>query len=247
MCTDLSQQIAFAIGKTVPSDGYDSQRHYSSLVYDLRKWLKRRKEGVFFILDGVYEIPAVEQAYARQIWNLLPFDLESCKFLITRVPKPDFALPLPKQFKEMPLPVFGPEESTRYLEDTSLDRATLDQVHSTWRGEPGSLAAVRRVVRSGVDRSRLFEETSRMHPQLFELEWEAVSDLSPETAKLAIAVIANDPRRLTSADLARLIRVGKEVLDRCLPSLTFLASRARDRVCHLCIRALPTLCPRQTL
>ncbi len=221
VCTDLSQQIAFAIGKTVPSDGYDSQRHYSSLVYDLRKWLKRRKEGVFFILDGVYEIPAVEQAYARQIWDLLPFDLEGCKFLITRVPKPDFALPLPKQFKEMPLPVFGPEESVRYLEDTSLDRATLDQVHSTWRGEPGSLAAVRRVVRSGVDRSRLFEEISRMHPQLFELEWEAVSDLSPD-AKLAIAVIANDPRRLTSADLARLLRVGKEVLDRCLPSLTFL-------------------------
>ena len=82
--TELGQQVARAIGHPVSADEPVSQQAYHSLILSLRRWLKRTEAPVYFVVDGLYEIPLIDSPSARQIWDLLPIDVSGCKFLITR-------------------------------------------------------------------------------------------------------------------------------------------------------------------
>ena len=221
VCTELGQQIARAVGDSVSADEAVSPQVYHSLMLSLRRWLKRQRTPVYFVVDGLYEIPATDSPAARQIWDLLPLDVTGCKFLITRDTTSQLNLPRPSSTKDWVLPLFNLEESIQFLNDTGLSRDNSEQLHRTCQGQPGWLATARRIVQSGVPRDILLDEVAEQLSTLFEIEWRTVDPLD-SSMQLGLAILAHDPRRHTVSDLARLTKMDEEGLVGRLKKLSFL-------------------------
>jgi len=194
---------------------------YHALMLSLRRWLKLQKAPVYFIVDGLYEIPVADSAAARQIWDLLPIDVPGCKFLITRDTASGLDLPRPESTKDWMLPLLNVEESVQFLADTGLSRADSEHLYRTSQGQPGWLATIRRIVQSGLPRDTLFDEIAEQLSTLFGIEWRTV-DPQDSSINLLLAILAHDRRYHTVSDLARLTKINEAILEERLKSLSFL-------------------------
>ena len=136
---ELCQQLAGALGKTLPDDGTPSDAAYRSLLIGLRRLVKGNPRSVYVVVDGLSEIPSVDAHIAQQLWELLPIDTPGLKFLITWDSQAGIEIPFPKKTKNMVLPVFGIEESVKLLDGVGVSRSDAEQLHRTCRGQPGWL------------------------------------------------------------------------------------------------------------
>ena len=201
--SELGLQISRLIGKPVTPDPELSESTYSSLMLQLRRWQINHRKTLYFVVDGVFEIPHSDLADARRIWLLLPFGVTGCKFLVTRPSENSLQLQLPPKTKETTLPLLTPEESYLFLNDLKLSQQETEQLRRTSRGGPDWLAAIRRLVLSGTSTESLFDQVTK-GLGLFELEWRVVENLDPKV-RLALAVLAHDGRKYSATDLARLV------------------------------------------
>jgi len=65
VCTDLSQQVALALGRTLNSDDPVTLQTYEQLIFYMRRWLRSKDASVYFVVDGLYEIPYSDSTYAK--------------------------------------------------------------------------------------------------------------------------------------------------------------------------------------
>lgn len=187
-----------------------------------------RQKPLYFLIDGLEDIPEDETGAREAILDMLPFGLSGFRFLLTgdlRHLSP--LLPPSVHAKNFPLAKFTFDETIKYVEDLTEDRNEVEELHHICRGTPGLLASIRRIVLSGTALQELLEDLPGKLPQLFELEWQAI-DANDENLRFLLAILAHSLARHTLQELARLTHLPAERVLEIVQGIGFLVISSQD-------------------
>jgi hypothetical protein len=227
---DLLTQINWLTGHTPPEEDLDpTDVHLRHAFYALQKRAKRHP--IYFVIDGLNDIPKQEAHQCRLILETLPFGLQGFKFLLSRDLKDP--LPLPPEMKRLAsktflVPTFTLNDTRQYLSDLVADPTSVEELHALCKGIPGHLASVRRLLQTGEDARRLVTTLHERLPHVFEVEWESVQSHDALQSH-ALAVLAFDPGPFTPADLARILSTDVSSIQSSIGRLSFISMSA-DRL-----------------
>lgn len=211
----LCEQIRLPEGSQLNDGDMRSQ------MMRLIRFCRRRSDPLYFIIDGLENIPS-EQAFVReQLFNALPLRVPNCKFLISCNEEPAndwFKTDNQKSFPAIP---FNTTETQFFLGDTLRAKDQLHEIQTISKGHPGHLAAIRRIFeeKTAAQQKEIISRLPDEMPRLFDIEWDNMKCEKPWRDQ-ALAIIAFE-RRVAKADLASYLDVSVSELS-ALSKIRFL-------------------------
>lgn len=224
---DLCDQVRHLTGGKGIRQGIDIETpttNWRLAFSELNKWARAQKRTVYFILDGLDEIPPAEEAAAAAIFKLMPLGLGNFRFLLSgqRALKLVRNNAQVKDYGEFTVTKFTPEETERYLKDV-LTGDESKQVYKISRGLPGYCANIRRYIKSqGPFPEGAFPENIT---KIFEYEWKQA--MQDSDLRRLVGFISFDKHAPTVARLAVLLKESPESVANRIASISFLEVRAK--------------------
>ncbi len=218
----ISEQMLRYLGEALPSDDSPiSEAQYQEILMKLQRRIRRSGQEVVLIIDGVDELGVDETEMRRSLFNIIPLGLPGVKTVLSWNPAvKDESLPK-CSCKSFVIPAMSNQEAEVVLDGLSISREDIADVNRVCRGIPGRLVSVRRLLEDGEDPAVILAKVEEFAPNLFELEWQRVSESSEQT-KLALALVAYEPLGVTISHAARLLEVDETELLTTLTAFNFL-------------------------
>ena len=177
------------------------------------------RDRFYFVVDGLDEIPK-EGPKVQDIVSLLPMGLPQFKFIFSGSTEKLLGLSRIKVLqKPVTLPGFSLDETIRFFSGVALSAEVIHEFQRACKGIPSNLAAVRRLLASGVPPESLVEQLPATLPNLFEMEWARV-DESDDLQMHALALLCYDRRKHRVADVAVVLDSSPEKIKGVLSPLT---------------------------
>jgi len=165
----------------------------------LRVRQKLKHDFMYVLVDGLHQIPKEDhQIVSLILKEVLPIGLDCFRFVITGAKSNFSTLANIGNAKEYRLLRFSEAESEVILHGIGLKDDDLSELRRICQGIPGRLAAVRRLIQSGVSPELILRTEPDKYLSFIELEFSALENLS-EPDKTAIAVLAFS-RHISSID-----------------------------------------------
>lgn len=181
-----------------------------------------KKQTVFFIIDGLSDIPGHDRQIRQTIVDMLPLGFNNLRFIFSgsydEIAK---MVPRDTRIKSQTLWPFSLYDTIRYFEDIGVAQDAREEFYRTFKGVPGSLAAVRRAIATGTPVDVIIGDPSKT-PDLFAFEWKTV-DESNQSLILALAILAFDPSDHNFDSLARLLDVTYDEVYQLLKGVSLVA------------------------
>ncbi len=221
---DLARQINFILCNE-DKDDYDliNEAHLRRLFFELQKFARVNNKSIYFVIDGLDEIPKGEEYAVDAIINMLPLGYGSNFYFLVSGDLNLIKNKVGQGVKNYPnfLPQFSPEETNEYLKDLNLDEVVCNELERTCRGVPGKLASIRRLIESGQNVATLLDDLDSKLPNLFEVEWRRV-DISNGQLVLLLALVAMANRQLHLSDYSRMLGGKPEEIEKIVDDLKFI-------------------------
>jgi hypothetical protein len=202
-------------------------RRFSRLMYAVGRVARASGEPLYFILDGLEEIPAEDRGTRDELFRLMPFLMPGIRCLVTG-PSDDlpFTEPARRRLKTLQISTVTREEAEHFLGGLGLTPDVVRVICTETRGVPGWLASVRRLLTQGLSASTVLAELHQKSPDLFRLEWQTVG--SDNRRRLLLALLARDSRPYSAERLAQIAGVDVAAVRAHLGSLRFLVWDSAD-------------------
>ena len=169
------------------------------LYIRLSRRMKLQDKFVYFVVDGVDEIPTAEESSRKTILDLLPIGYHNFRFLIST----ERSVELWKR-REYFVQPFSLDETVALFAGLEFSRRQIDEIKQTFRGIPGHMVAVRRIAKRYDDPEKLLEDLPKSLAEIFELEWRATLS-APEFMMDALAIIAFDRKAYSYSLLGEIL------------------------------------------
>lgn len=217
---DIANQIEWLLRKQDIQDLHKVDDVFFTVqIAELRRHVRRFGKTVYFVLDGLDEIPETDRETCKAIIACLPFEDDHFRFLLSGSPK---VLPMSiSAGKEHSLAGFTLDEATRYLSGQTDDHQFVATVYRMVRGRPGGLASIRRLLLRGVDPRDLTTELSGETLDLLKYEWDTV-DEGDANLCLLLEIVALDKRSHTVESLSTMLALDENAVRHSLESLRFM-------------------------
>lgn len=223
--SELATQARALLGAVSPhSDEATTRAAWSALVQRLAERLRAAQRRITIVVDGLSDVCARDESAARELLELIP---QRPAFQLLFSGNVDRLLTdVGCSFRPYQLTLFSIGEARQLFEGTGLSESALTKAHTACGGIVGHLAAVRRLITSGLDIDEVLEKQPGELASTMLMEWERADELTT-TFVGAAAVIAFDARRHNVATLAQLTAAQEHPLAAALSNATFL-TRASD-------------------
>jgi hypothetical protein len=223
---ELSEQFRRALKLPNPSDEASATMDWTKLVISIRKLIA--KSPVYFIVDGLHQIPADEAASVAAIFrDVLPVGVKGFRFVITG-DQSTFARYLSgissKPYQQL---VFALGEAKQYLDGLDLSDSQLESLYKVAKGLPGNLAAVRRLLISGTPYAQVVGLEAKTLPEFVRHEMRSLLSLTDELKKL-LAVIAFGRQHLNSEVLSEIVLVPAIEVQSLLSACPYLTNSSEQ-------------------
>jgi hypothetical protein len=230
---DLGKQLEWLLHhRQVDANTCMSGNFIENRLADLRK--RVRKDPVFFVIDGLDEIPTEDRQIRDQIIGYLPIGLPGFKFLFAG----NFSDQLTSYTKSIvtksyQLTGFTFDETMKLMTGLGLDRDLILEIHRICEGIPGRLAYIRswlvEAAQSGTDISSLVKQMPPVFSDLFKLRWRKV-DSANESQCLVLALLAHDPIEHKIDDIAQILKTQASVIRNVVDDVGFLTISSDGKV-----------------
>ena len=201
---------------------YIDVTEYDSLLLKIRR--KRKSSTLYFVVDGLHQIPQEDQRQIEQIVKeVLPIGIDNFRFLISG--NQDQLGKSIKQVGSKPYQQlkFSPAETEQYLVDLNLNHGDIQEIGKLCKGIPGRLASVRRLLQSGESIESLRNIDPSKYLEFIRKEFDALKSLTlPQTT--LIAVLAFGKRSLAEEELVKVAQASNEDLQAVKKNCRFLES-----------------------
>jgi hypothetical protein len=227
---DLANQITWLLNKKeIPPDQEIDRSYLRRCFLALQRKAQAWKVTYIFIIDGLEEIPEDSIDVREQILDMLPFGFSGFKFILTG----DKEKLSQKQFMKMksktfPLIPFSVDETRSFLSGL-VDEAFLGEIYKTCKGIPEYLTAIKRLIDGGIDLHNLINELPEKLPDLFEIEWKKI-DLQNKSLVYTLGILAHDRKKHYLHNLARVLQVSPEAIEKDLSELRFIVIQSDGEV-----------------
>ena len=224
---DLCEQMGKALGKnTAKLDQLDTdglKQLFPDFYRKVAQEARGSKAPFYFVIDGLEWIPV--DSREQTILELLPAEPHSNVYLLaSSEPGRNFRF----VHDRWDIPPFAFRDTELYLDGLGLSKDEIQRVHKSCQGMPGYLAAIRRLMASGVS----FQELPAKLPEelrgLFEIEW-ARTRATDETWLTALAVLAYSREPLTLPVLGQIVSADIEELRQGVGTASFLRLEPKDQ------------------
>ena len=144
--SDLANQLYWQLESRRLSDDHEpSESELRTLLNRCTRHLFRRNANAYFVIDGLDNVPAEDDAILQAIMNLLPFGAAPFRFLFSSDHSNNiFRHHRTLQVKPFVLPVFTSHETDEFLSDIVDDKSLRLRYHNALGGVPALLASARR-------------------------------------------------------------------------------------------------------
>lgn len=192
---DLCNQLEWALHQTELQTMQEADDTFlRDRLIKLRQRARHSKETFYFVVDGLADVPEGGSQILRLVLDMLPLGFTGFHFLFSGDSEHLSAyIPKGVSVKPFPLSSFSLSQAMEYFENLDLDLKLVEEIRKTFRGIPGNLASVGRILQSGVDIQTFLEDMPDRLPDLFDYEWRTV-DCDNEKQLTLLAVLAHDRR-----------------------------------------------------
>ncbi|MBK7729675.1 MAG: hypothetical protein IPJ33_14590 [Gammaproteobacteria bacterium] len=158
----------------------------------LRVLSKHRGRTLYFVVDGLHQIPLEDRRVITSIFtDLLPIGAGRCRLIVTGQQSALTGY-LHSSVKSKPYQLLKLrlEECRSFLSDTGIDDAECGKMYELCKyGSPGRLAVVRRLLLSGTPLSNILETDPTKYLEFVKLEFDILGDLG-ESELLVVSLVA---------------------------------------------------------
>ncbi|HLP82882.1 MAG TPA: AAA family ATPase [Phycisphaerales bacterium] len=221
----LLQSIATEVHRVLGVDPPAADHLYQeSDLQKLYARLARRgssSEPVLFILDGLHEVPDEDDHIRRRLVDLIPLGLGGITAILTDSVPSRVKLGTNVKLKTWRLTKFTLDESREYLKHVVSDHRLVQELHHTFKGRPGSLAVIHRLLSAGMNPQQLLGNTEGDLGSLLEREWTSVGTVADSDLQM-LGLLVYARAALTSSDVSRILRVPQKSVDSLFRRISFL-------------------------
>lgn len=142
------------------------ERYLRSAYLQLQRKAAASNQPFFFVIDGLLQSSAQDaEIVSLMLTEYLPVGIPVFKFLLTGDSSslPD-AIRGKIAVTTWRPPGFSPDETKRYLSGLDISDVAIREINNTFRGMPGKLASIRRIILSGTSPSRFESDLPRTYP-----------------------------------------------------------------------------------
>lgn len=193
------------------------------LLFEVQKVMRARRERFYIVVDGMEDVIDQAGPLISTLIGILPFEFDCFRFLFS-----GSLNWLPKQtletikFKPYTLAGFSLGETEHYLREYGFVTPEVDELYrSLGNGTPGYLASAKRLLQGGMSKDQLFERLHTVLPHPFEIEWQALGEVSNELRD-ALAILAFDSTPHPIQELAAIVESEVALLTTHLQRCTFI-------------------------
>lgn len=221
---DLCNQLSYRLdGKELSRDDAVDAGLYRTLLFHLQRRATRQNELIYFMVDGLDEIPAEDGCAQDYLIGLLPFGNQSLRFVVTNIDEVlTDASRKTFSYRCYRIAPFSLHDSTEYLKSLRLPNEAVLEIHRACRGTPGNLASVRRLLETTENPKSLIADIPKTLGGLYEKEW-AAARISDEDTLILLACIAHLKTNHTAKELANLCECTPEAVIGKLDAMSFLS------------------------
>lgn len=227
---DLCDQLVFFNEQTTNNFDHlntDIDAFLKIQIYKAQKKTSRSKKTLYFVIDGLDDIPNDSQYVRKAILDLLPFDTMGFKFLFSENGgeglQNDLKVPA-YTIQQFPLPMLTDNEVFSLFPELNMerDKESLRDIYNICKGIPSYLASIRRIYESGVSIEEIINDTPNKLPWFFEVEW-GHADLNDNNLKMLLSILAHDRKRHDIHFFSVLLGINCSEIKNILTPLTFIS------------------------
>lgn len=219
LCNQLSYQLK---GKELSHDQIVEEGDYRNMLFHLQRRAMRQRQYIYFIVDGLDEIPK-EAVYARDfLLGLLPLGNRSLRFILTNLDA--YVTDTIKRtcnYKAYTVAPFSIQDSIQFLHCFALEQSHVQEIHRACKGYPGNLASVRRLLENTSNTTNIIADIPNTLTGLYEKEWCAV-DSNDSSKILLLACIAHIRTNHTTKELSAVCSLTSDEVVEALCGLPFV-------------------------
>lgn len=233
---DLSNQVHCLLNNHELEENFFFTGYLKTTHIELKRLIKKNNQNIYFIFDGLENIPEKDLAQINEIISLLPFTSPNIYFLfsgeekslkskincLTTIPSMDFYLP-----------PFSLDETKIYLKLINPDLVDFSEnIYSLTKGIGYKLHQIRRLINFGKSISEIIGGCKEMD-DLFSLEWSQVKDDDVILIRL-LAFIAYGDRKYSIDLLSDLTEYDPEQILAKLNNISFIniSESTHIEFCH---------------
>ncbi len=237
---DVANQVYFAVtGEVLQREKYEPALLKSNYS-DMQRMAKRKKSLVYFVVDGLEEMDGnLRDILLQQLTDILPIGVPQFRFLLTGDAALYSSLFGPKlPIKSFPLTEISLEESKVLFSSHNLTSDHSRELYSLCGGMPGRLSSVLRAAQAGLSIPAFLQDPPRHNPEFFQIEWNQVR-ADDDVLRRILALLVHDARPRTVPDVAEILSIPIEAVQREVAKVTFLAvdtSNGQIRVANAALR-----------
>lgn len=218
----IGMEIHRVLGLASPKPDHLFQESDLHALYTRLSRRGSSQEPILFLLDGVHEIPDEDDHLRRRLLDLIPLGLVGIKAILTDSVPSRLRLTPSAKTKTWRLTRFTLDESREYLRSVVSDPKLIVELHQLFKGRPGSLAVVHRMLSAGNSPQQLLSAADGELVSLLEREWASVGQLSDADLRvLGLLVLARVA--LSARDVARVLDRGIEDIESLLRRTPFVS------------------------
>jgi hypothetical protein len=221
----LCDQIHWYFKGTRLPAGENPERYLRSAYLQLQRNATASGKPFFFVIDGLLQMSTQDaDIISLMLTEYLPLGIPVFKFLLTgdmdRFPEGIAGKVAISTWRP---PGFSPDETKKYLAGLGISDDAVREINNTFRGMPGKLASIRRIILAGTSPSAFENDLPRTLSDLLQSEWRAVC-ADDQTQLDALALLAYSQHALRVSDLAEILQKQTAEITNRLVNLQFLTT-----------------------
>ena len=227
------QQIGFAaaglLGLRLPTvDQLFTETDLQTLYIKLRR-RGSPHEPTLFVVDGLHEIPPEDSNAKRRLLDLIPIGMGGISVVLSDSVPSMLTMPAHAHLRHWRLARFTLDETRGYLRNVVPNASDVVEMHRLFKGRPGSLAVVHRLIVGGILVEDLLRKPNGQLESLIEQEWN-LHEHSDASALRVLCLLTVSRTALSALDASRILNLALEEVQANLAAMPFVCANSDGTV-----------------
>ncbi|WP_421938672.1 hypothetical protein [Pedobacter sp.] len=209
-CTNVVLQISHLLGDEIPYENtlLISTEQYLQSLYQFRKFLKKRKNHINLLVDGLESKLIENPNFVRELFQIIPFGEEFFRIIISgnRQKYLDIYPKLIRQeSKSIILSGFSDDQAIKFLDLKNAENNIIGDLYKITKGYPGRLKTLKRILKSeGYSLDRISKHTT--YSTWLELDCDSINLRNPEINAI-ISLLTLSQQSFSPQDIAQITSI----------------------------------------
>ncbi len=216
----------------------DIKTQWGITKWELQKWARKNRRKIYFVIDGLAEIPNDEIKYRDMILELLPFgEGNEFRFLMSG-DESVYALGYTEKIEKKPFSMSGYtiDEAFNVLASTKFSREEIKDLYQISK-LPSFFASIQRIMATGVEHQDLLDNLGNNYSNVLDIEWKCVDETNSEELNL-LSFLAFSKVDFTIEELSTIAEIKKERITQIITKISFISFFEKENTVRFINEAL---------